>query len=77
MPTLDHDRLMARPLADLHAIARDLGIPRFRLLRKPELTDAIIDRLTTDEQARGGGARPASRRERRSRRRRGFGLRQS
>jgi hypothetical protein len=36
------EQLAARPLADLHAIASQLGIGGFRLLRKPELADAIV-----------------------------------
>jgi GNAT superfamily N-acetyltransferase len=30
-----------RPLSDLHALARERGIPRYRLLRKPELIEAL------------------------------------
>jgi hypothetical protein len=68
----DRDPLMARPLADLHAIARELGIARFRLLRKVELADAIAGRLAIQES--GEVTRALRARGQRSRRRRGFGL---
>jgi ribosomal protein S18 acetylase RimI-like enzyme len=35
------EELDGRPLADLHALAREHGIPRYRLLRKPELLEAL------------------------------------
>ena len=33
--------LNGRPLADLHALARERGVPRYRLLRQPELVEAL------------------------------------
>jgi ribosomal protein S18 acetylase RimI-like enzyme len=33
--------LVGRPLADLHALAREHGVPRYRLLRKEELIGAL------------------------------------
>jgi transcription termination factor Rho len=43
MPALlDRDELEASPLADLHAIADQLGLDGFRRLRKAELIDRII-----------------------------------
>jgi hypothetical protein len=78
MVIFEGDRLVARALAEFHAIARGFGIQRFRLLRKLHTADAILLRL----RVRGGvDARPdtrvhspGDRRARRSRRRRGFGL---
>jgi ribosomal protein S18 acetylase RimI-like enzyme len=35
------EELDGLPLADLHALARERGIPRYRLLRKPELIEAL------------------------------------
>jgi ribosomal protein S18 acetylase RimI-like enzyme len=35
------EELLGRPLADLHAIAREHGVPRYRLLRKEELIEAL------------------------------------
>jgi ribosomal protein S18 acetylase RimI-like enzyme len=35
------DELTGRPLADLHALAREHGVPRYRLLRKEELIEAL------------------------------------
>ena len=51
MTVLHRDALEASPLADLHAIASELGIDGFRRLRKEELIDAIVAR-----QGGGGGA---------------------
>jgi transcription termination factor Rho len=42
MSVLDRSELEASPLADLHAIANELGIDGFRRLRKAELVDAIL-----------------------------------
>ncbi|HXE44676.1 MAG TPA: Rho termination factor N-terminal domain-containing protein [Conexibacter sp.] len=49
MPVLERSALADSPLADLHAIASELGIDGFRRLRKEELIDAIVTR-------QGGGA---------------------
>jgi transcription termination factor Rho len=43
------------PLADLHAIASELGVESYRRLRRPELVEAIL--------GREGGAEPAPREE--------------
>jgi transcription termination factor Rho len=42
MPVLDRSELEASPLADLHAIADQLGLDGFRRLRKANLIDAIL-----------------------------------
>jgi transcription termination factor Rho len=42
MAVLERSELQASPLADLHAIADQLGLDGFRRLRKPELIDAIL-----------------------------------
>src|SRR5580658_1634618 len=85
MAVLERSELEASPLADLHAIADQIGLDGFRRLRKAELIDAILTRtgdgdgLPAQERADGGtgageeGAasdRPASRRRRTSRARR-------
>jgi transcription termination factor Rho len=44
MAVLSRAALDASPLADLHAIASELGIDGFRRLRKPQLVDAILER---------------------------------
>ena len=75
MPVLDRSALEASPLADLHAIASELGLDGFRRLRKAELVDAILARQGGDEELTGDGAieeeeeeeeeeRPARRRRR-------------
>ena len=43
MPVLERPELEASPLADLHAIADQLGLDGFRRLRKAKLIDAILD----------------------------------
>ena len=42
MPVFDRSELEASPLADLHAIADQLGLDGFRRLRKADLIDAIL-----------------------------------
>src|SRR5713226_7581895 len=42
MAVLDRSELEASPLADLHAIADQLGLDGFRRLRKASLIDAIL-----------------------------------
>jgi transcription termination factor Rho len=42
MPVLERSELQASPLADLHAIANEVGLDGFRRLRKAELIDAIL-----------------------------------
>ncbi|MBI4897938.1 MAG: Rho termination factor N-terminal domain-containing protein [Actinobacteria bacterium] len=42
-PVLDIDSLLESPLADLHALAGELDIEGYRLLRKPDLTIAILE----------------------------------
>jgi transcription termination factor Rho len=49
MPVLERSELEASPLADLHAIADQLGLDGYRRLRKAQLIDAILERP-------GGGA---------------------
>ncbi len=54
MTVLERSELEASPLADLHAIANQLGLDGFRRLRKAELIDAIVER------SGGAGAGPRS-----------------
>jgi transcription termination factor Rho len=42
MPVLDRSELEASPLADLHALANELGVDGYRLLRRDELIGAIL-----------------------------------
>jgi transcription termination factor Rho len=55
MSVLERSELEASPLADLHAIADQLGLDGFRRLRKDELIDAILDESGADAGARGDG----------------------
>ena len=68
MPVLERSALADSPLADLHAIASELGIDGFRRLRKDELIDAIVARQSGDG---AGGEDAAEEAPARSRRRRG------
>ncbi len=54
MAVLDRASLEGSPLADLHTIAREIGIDGFRRLRKAQLVDAIVERQG------GDGAAPAA-----------------
>jgi transcription termination factor Rho len=53
---LDRDELEASPLADLHAIADQLGLDGFRRLRKSEL----IDRIVGEDSGTGSDEEPAA-----------------
>lgn len=44
MSVLDREALEQSPLADLHAIASELSIDSYRLLRREQLVDAILSR---------------------------------
>ena len=52
MAVLDRDELERSPLADLHAIAAELGVEGFRRLRREDLVTAIVEHA-------GGGEAPA------------------
>jgi transcription termination factor Rho len=49
MSVLERSELQASPLADLHAIADQLGLDGFRRLRKAELIDAILGEKSPPE----------------------------
>jgi transcription termination factor Rho len=79
MAVLERSELDASPLADLHAIADQLGLDGFRRLRKADLIDAILERTgggdgesDAEEPAAAGEERAAgpARRRRPSRTRR-------
>src|SRR5215470_2436267 len=55
MAVLHRDALEASPLADLHAIASELGIDGFRRLRKDELIDRILEREGGDADSEDDG----------------------
>jgi transcription termination factor Rho len=68
MAVLERSELEASPLADLHAIADQVGLDGFRRLRKAELIDTILER-TGGETGKTGGtpeeSRPSEPREER------------
>ncbi len=69
---LDRSELEASPLADLHAIADQLGLDGFRRLRKADLIDRILGETEPAAgRARGRGRRGRRRRAARRRRRAG------
>jgi transcription termination factor Rho len=57
MTVLERSELEASPLADLHAIADQLGLDGFRRLRKAQLIDAILDHTGAGGNGSGGAAR--------------------
>ena len=74
MSVLDRSELEASPLADLHAIADQLGLDGFRRLRKADLIDAILGepgnggedpdrsaRKSADDESEGEGSSDRSR----------------
>src|SRR5215218_10774259 len=68
MAVLDRKELQESPLSDLHAIASELGIEGYRLLRKEKLIDAILGQEGGPQPAAGGDEEPQERpRQRRSR----------
>lgn len=77
MAVLERSELEASPLADLHAIADQIGLDGFRRLRKADLIDAILERSgangsepaagEVDEQEPDAEERPARRRRASSR----------
>ena len=75
MTVLHRDALEASPLADLHAIASELGIDGFRRLRKDDLIERILEREGGEEDDEGLAAEvvdeAADKAEARPRRRRG------
>lgn len=71
MSVLDRSALADSPLADLHAIAGELGIDGYRRLRKPDLIDAIVARQGGDGGAPAADADAGEEEGGRSRRRRG------
>jgi transcription termination factor Rho len=82
MPVLERSELQASPLADLHAIANEVGLDGFRRLRKAELIDAILGEKSPSGDAGGSepdsdqaeeGPRPRRRRPTRARRSRDEG----
>jgi transcription termination factor Rho len=52
MAVMERSELEASPLADLHAIADQLGLDGFRRLRKAELIETILERTGGGEAAR-------------------------
>ena len=80
MAVLERSELEASPLADLHAIADQVGLDGFRRLRKADLIDTILDRMGGGEEASASTAAPAADTEQRepgARRRRGGRSRRS
>jgi transcription termination factor Rho len=71
MPVLERSALADSPLADLHAIASELGIDGFRRLRKEELIDAIVARQEGGDVVANGDAPADAEAPARPRRRRG------
>lgn len=73
MPVLERSALAESPLADLHAIASELGVDGFRRLRREDLVDAILAHQGGDASAAPSSDDDASERPRRRRGGRGRG----
>ncbi len=80
MPVLDRKELEESPLADLHAIASELGIEGYRRLRKEQLIEALVtgeapsdDDAPAKSSGRGGDSDDEDRPRARSRGGRGRG----
>ena len=58
MAVLERSELEASPLADLHAIANQVGLEGFRRLRKAELIDAILGEASSTAERDGGPQGP-------------------
>src|SRR5213592_1348611 len=56
MSVLDRAALEDSPLADLHALASELGIDGFRRLRREALIDAILERQGGEDAAPASAA---------------------
>lgn len=59
MSVLDRSELQESPLADLHAIANQVGLDGFRRLRKAELIDAILGESGAGSDKRQDSGSPA------------------
>ncbi|HST56732.1 MAG TPA: Rho termination factor N-terminal domain-containing protein [Solirubrobacteraceae bacterium] len=79
MAVLERSELEASPLADLHAIANQLGLDGFRRLRKADLIDSILgdpgDSAGAEDSASDNAEEPEEERKPRSRSRGGRGVR--
>ncbi len=64
MAVLERSELEASPLADLHAIANQVGLEGFRRLRKAELVDAILGEASSTGERDGGTPGPEEERDR-------------
>ncbi|MEA2442746.1 MAG: transcription termination factor Rho [Thermoleophilales bacterium] len=74
MPVLDRNELEQSPLADLHAIASELGIEGYRRLRRDDLIDALLSGETPVSEPSSGAKKDSdddSEGATRTRRRRG------
>jgi transcription termination factor Rho len=60
MAVLERSELEASPLADLHAIADQVGLDGFRRLRKADLIDTILDRMGGGEEGSVSAPVPAA-----------------
>lgn len=60
LPPAMPEKLEELHLADLHEIAAELGVPRHRMLRRPELLAEVKDRLGTGESPTAEKAEPES-----------------
>jgi transcription termination factor Rho len=50
--------LMSKHLAELHALAADAGVPRYRMLRRDELVEELLDRAGAESEDEARVERP-------------------
>src|SRR3954470_10656690 len=67
MAVLDRKELEESPLSDLHAIASELGIEGYRLLRREQLIEAILGGDSAGDSGEGDAGEDDRPRRRRSR----------
>src|SRR5215211_3662520 len=65
MPVLDKNELEQSPLADLHAIASEVGIEGYRRLRREDLIEAILSGETPDSEPKAADEEEPDERPRR------------
>ncbi len=64
MAVLERSELEASPLADLHAVANQVGLEGFRRLRKADLIDAILGETSSTREEDRGSSDPKGERDR-------------
>ncbi|MGH2974420.1 MAG: Rho termination factor N-terminal domain-containing protein [Solirubrobacterales bacterium] len=67
---MNKTELESKHIAELHALAAEAGVPRYRMLRREELVEKLSDGKAGESAHPRGGEKPSQQRERPQRRRR-------